>query len=36
MSATVVPPWKVYIDGASNKKGAGIEIVLVTPEKLIM
>ena len=36
MSAIVVPPWKVYTDGASNQKEAGIEIVLVTLEKLIM
>ena len=29
-------PWKVYTDRASNQKGAGIRIVLITPEKLIM
>nr|POE97769.1 ribonuclease hi [Quercus suber] len=28
--------WEVYIDEASNPKGAGIEIVLITPKKLIM
>ena len=36
ISAIVVPPWEVYTDGASNRKGARIEIVLITPEKLIM
>ncbi|XP_075640659.1 uncharacterized protein LOC142612452 [Castanea sativa] len=28
--------WEVYTDGASNRKGAGIGIVLITPEKLVM
>ena len=36
MSAIVVPPWEVYMDRASNQKGVGIRIVLITPEKLIM
>ena len=36
MSATVVPPWKVYTDETSNRKRVGIGIVLVTIEKLIM
>ena len=36
MLATIVPLWKVYTDGASNRKGARVGIVLVTPEKLIM
>lgn len=35
-SAIVIPPWKVYIDGAANRKGAGIGIVLITSEKLVM
>ena len=35
-SATIAPSWKVYMDGASNQKGAGVGIVLVTLEKLIM
>ncbi|XP_075666063.1 uncharacterized protein LOC142635890 [Castanea sativa] len=29
-------PWEVYTDGASNRKGVGIGIVLITPEKLII
>lgn len=36
MSATAVPPWEVYTDGAFNRKGVGIRIVLITPKKLIM
>ena len=36
MSAIVVPPWEVYMDRASNQKGVGIRIVLITPKKLIM
>ena len=35
-SATIAPSWKVCMDGASNQKGAGVGIVLVTLEKLIM
>ena len=35
-SATVGPSWEVYIVGASNRKGAGVGIVLITTEKLIM
>ena len=36
MSAIVIPPWKVYTDGASNRKGVGVGIVLIIPEKIIM
>ena len=35
-SAMVILPWEVYIDGAANRKGAGIRIMLITPEKLVM
>ena len=28
--------WKVYIDGASNQKGSGVGLVLISPEKLII
>ena len=34
--AFVIPPWEVYTDGAANRKGVGVGIVLVTPEKLVM
>ena len=26
------PLWKVFVDGASNKNGAGTEIILVSPQ----
>ena len=29
-------PWEVYVDGASNQKGSGIELVLIFPEKVIV
>ena len=28
--------WKVYVDGASNQKGSGVGLVLISPEKLII
>ena len=28
--------WKVYVDGATNQKGSGIGLVLISPEKLIV
>ena len=35
-SALVILPWEVYTDGAANRKGSGIRIMLITPEKLVM
>ena len=29
-------PWEVYVDGASNQKGSGIRVVLISPEKVIV
>ena len=29
-------PWEVYVDGASNQKGSGIKLVLISPEKIII
>ena len=29
-------PWEVYVDGASNQKGSGIGLVLMSPEKVIV
>ena len=26
--------WKVYVDGATNQQGAGVGLVLVSPEKI--
>ena len=31
-----IPAWEVYIDGASNQKGSGIELVLISPENVII
>ncbi|XP_075655219.1 uncharacterized protein LOC142625449 [Castanea sativa] len=31
-----LPLWEVYSDGASNRKGAGIGVMLITPEKLVL
>ena len=28
--------WEVYVDGASNQKGSGIGLVLMSPEKVIV
>ena len=29
-----LPAWEVYVDGASNQKGLGIRLVLISPEKI--
>ena len=29
-------PWEVYVDGASNQKGSGIGLVLISPKKVIV
>ena len=29
-------PWEVYVDGASNQKGSGVRLILVSPEKIII
>ena len=26
--------WKVYVDGATNQRGSGLGLVLISPEKL--
>ena len=36
VSASIIPTWEVYTDGAANGKGVGIGIVVITPEKLVM
>jgi ribonuclease HI len=28
--------WELYVDGASNSKGSGVGIVLVSPEGLVL
>ena len=30
------PTWEVYVDGASNQKGSGVGLVLVSPEKVVI
>ena len=29
-------PWEVYVDGASNQKGAEVGLVLISPERIII
>ena len=29
-------PWEVYVDGASNQKGFGVGLVLISPKKVIV
>ena len=29
-------PWEVYVSGASNQKGSGVGLVLISPEKVIV
>ena len=36
VSASIIPTWEVYTNGTANGKGAGIGIVVITPEKLVM
>ena len=31
-----LPAWEVYVDGASNHKGLGIGLVLISPKKVII
>ena len=30
------PSWKVHVDGAANQRGAGVRLVLISPEKIII
>ena len=30
------PCWKVYVDGATNQRGSGVELVLESPKKTII
>ena len=29
-------PWEVYVDGASNQKGSGVGLILISSEKVIV
>ena len=31
-----LPTWEVHVDGASNKKGSGVRLVLMSPEKVVI
>ena len=31
-----LPTWEVYVDEASNQKGPGVGLVLVSPEKVVI
>ena len=36
ISAPGGPVWKVYVDGAANQRGAGLGLVLISPEEVII
>ena len=36
ISQYCLPTWEVYVDGASNQKGSGVGLVLVSPEKVVV
>ena len=36
ISAQCSMPWEVYVDGATNQRGSGVGLVLVSPEKIII
>ena len=36
ISTQDVSSWKVYVDGAANQRGAGVRLMLVSPEKIII
>ena len=35
ISQYCLPTWEVYVDGASNQKGSGVGLVLMSPEKVV-
>ena len=36
ISQYCLPMWEVYVDGASNQKGSGVGLILVSPEKVVI
>ena len=36
ISQYCLPTREVYVDGASNQKGSGVGLVLVSPEKVVV
>ena len=33
-SVQCLPPWELYVDGATNQRGSGVGLVLVSPERI--
>ena len=31
-----LPTWEIHVDGASNQKGSGVGLVLMSPEKVVI
>ena len=36
ISQYCLPTWEIYVDGASNQKGSGVGLVLMSPEKVVI
>ena len=36
ISQYCLPTWEVYVDGASNQKGSGVGLVLMSSEKVVI
>ena len=36
ISQYCLPTWEIYVDGASNQKGSGIGLVMMSPEKVVI
>ena len=36
ISQYCLPMWEVYVNGASNQKGSGVGLILVSPEKVVI
>ena len=36
ISQYCLPTWEVHVDGASNQKGSGVGLVLISPEKVVL
>ena len=36
ISQYCLPTWEVHVDGASNQKGSGVGLVLMSPEKVVI
>ena len=36
ISQYCLPTWEIYVDGASNQKGSGVGLVMMSPEKVVI